>query len=140
MSKHTNNGKCAKCNEILNTYPNMHPSLQMWFKLAQNLYNKAHISEAGRGKKRQEEFLAKKATKAKYGESAHNYNMAIDIFFVLENGKASWDKALYEEFNKINKPEKYNIKAYSQDPKLSWDLPHYEVEYWKKDPNKKLVE
>lgn len=51
----------------------------------QRNHPEAHISCAGRGRLDQESFYAKGASKARYGESAHNFNAAIDIFRLLEN-------------------------------------------------------
>lgn len=95
------------------------------------------MSEAGRGKVRQELLYSSGASKAHYGESAHNYNCAVDTFFLI-NGKLSYDKLLY---TKIKIPD--TIYWYGGPYAVFYERPHFEVKDWKDLKNSgsiKLVE
>jgi hypothetical protein len=94
--KHQNNGRCEKCMQIMNKYAGFNPQLKGWFILFQAKHHEAHISCAGRGFEAQEAAKLNKKSRAKYGESAHNYNCAIDIFVQLP-GKDLYDKEWFEE-------------------------------------------
>lgn len=126
--KHQNNGKCQKCIEIMDKYPNMNKQLRSWFTLFQAKHKEAHVSCAGRGYSDQEAAKAAGASKASYGKSAHNYNCAIDVFVLLPN------KDLYDKkwFTEVLAPEvPYFLKWYGE-PGCSFpELPHLEVREWR---------
>lgn len=139
--KHLNNGKCAKCLEIMGKYPNFHKPLQDWFFELQSRIPDAHIAYAGRGKIDQEDFFAKGTSKAHYGESPHNYNLAID-FFQLTNIGARWDLSWFKD---VINPEikKSGFLTHGLDFKSFRDAPHCEVTIWRdmiKTGTAKLVE
>ena len=83
MSSHQNiHGECPKCNEILDKYPGFSPELRMWFGFVRRSFFDFHISEAGRGKIDQQADYERGASRAQYGESPHNWNGALDTFFL----------------------------------------------------------
>jgi hypothetical protein len=90
-TRHLNNGKCEKCAAIFDAYPDFDASLREWFEVIQEAVPECHISCAGRGKEAQEKALKDGASRAHYGESAHNYNAAIDIFRLDEKLHACWE-------------------------------------------------
>lgn len=127
---HPNNGNCPGCDKIFDRYIGFHDGLRKWFKEFQQKHPEAHIACAGRGEQDQEEAQLRGASKAKYGESAHNYNCAIDIF--EQQGDK---KNIYEEewFIRVLAPE---IPAW-----LEWygasgaafpELPHVQLKDWRK--------
>lgn len=83
---HINNGKCSKCTEVFNKYPNFNQSLQNWFISFQSAHPEAHVSCAGRGKSDQETYFRQGKSKAQWGQSAHNVNLALDCFKLGING------------------------------------------------------
>lgn len=96
MSLHTNNGSCLGCAKIFNRYPGFYQPLRNWFMEFQRANPEAHICWAGRGEVDQELFFERGSSDAHWGESSHNYNIAIDIFPLI-NGKANWDPAWYDK-------------------------------------------
>lgn len=139
--KHTNNGKCEKCLAIINRYPNFNRTFLSWFMNLQKQHPEAHVSEAGRGRDVQEAMFQKKASRAHYGESAHNYNAALDIF---ELDGDPYD--IYEKrwFDKVIKPNLIpEIVWYGSPGSKFWELPHVELKGWRelaKSGTLKLVE
>lgn len=139
--KHLNNGQCPKCQEIFERYPGFHGELRTWFEYLQYRFNDAHISCAGRGKDEQEMWFKKKTSKAKWTQSAHNYNAAIDIF-QLSNDTARWDRDWFyftvgEGLKWVTAP--MNFTWYGKSGSPYYELPHVEVTGWRK-LNLKLVE
>lgn len=80
IPKHTNGAVCERCELILDRYPGFYGPLREWFYDLRKAHPEAHTSCAGRGRQDQEALFLRKATRAKYGESAHNWNAALDIF------------------------------------------------------------
>ena len=126
--KHVNNGRCEKCQEILNKYPNVNKDLREWFESLQDSHPSAHISCAGRGKADQEDAVKRGASRAHYGQSSHNYNCAVDLF-VMQQGLDLYDKKWFHE-----------ILAPNLEPFLKWygapdavfkELPHVEISDWR---------
>jgi hypothetical protein len=133
MAKHINDGKCAKCAEIFDRYPSFHSGLRRWFEALQAKHKDAHISNAGRGKLEQEEFFKKKVSKAHYGQSAHNYGCAIDIFQLDGNGQAAWPRGWFDAvvgFG-VNVARDPALKWYGQKGSPYFELPHVEVANWR---------
>jgi len=138
MSFHQNAGKCPGCQTILNRYPGFHPGLRAWFERLQIDSPEAHISCAGRGQIDQEALFVKKATRAHWLESSHNYNAALDIFrnVALSLYDTHW-------FQQVVSPALTNPK-YCHTPgnpvvQLSWlgrpgspfpELPHVQLKDW----------
>jgi hypothetical protein len=128
MSSHANNGHCPKCQELLDAYPDFNADLREWFEDFQAKHPSAHISCAGRGHLAQEEYFHKGASKAHYGQSAHNFGCALDLF-VIQAGLDLYDKNWFE-----------TILAPNLEPWLEWygapgasfyELPHVEIKAWK---------
>lgn len=92
---HQNNGACLSCAQIFNRYPNFNQELRDWFSAIQRHYPEAHISCAGRGMIDQNLLFQRGATKASWGHSAHNFNLAIDIF-QLKDGEYNLDLIWFE--------------------------------------------
>jgi len=83
---HINNGSCERCTVIIDKFPGFNEDLKKWFKELQKNHPDAHISSAGRGKSEQEQYFRQGKSKAHYGQSAHNYNAALDFFRLTVNG------------------------------------------------------
>ena len=91
MAKHENNGKCEKCNLMI--YEGLlHGTLSYWFKALQETYPDVHLAHTYRGKEEQNKYFREGKSKAKFGQSPHNYIpcLAMDIFFLV-NGKYNAD-------------------------------------------------
>jgi hypothetical protein len=115
--------------------------LRSWFESLQANYPSAHISCAGRGEKEQEEAYDNRRSRAHYGQSAHNYNAALDLF------EMSGDKEnIYERkwFNSVVAPNLHpTLNWYGSPGSSFFELPHVEVKAWKslvKNKDLKLVE
>lgn len=126
--KHLNDRKCAKCEEIFNRYAGFHQPLKDWFNKLQIAFPDAHIAYAGRGRVEQEEFFAKGTSKARWGESPHNYNLAIDLFQLSVSG-ARWDLNWYRD---IIGPEvkKADWLTHGLNFTKFKDAPHIEIKSW----------
>jgi hypothetical protein len=142
MAKHSNNGNCQRCLEIIDRYPDFNKDLKQWFKTLQKEHPEAHISCAGRGKQDQEEAVIRKASKAHFGQSAHNYNAALDFFELA--GKSSKDIYEREWFESVLAPEIPDwIEWYGKPGAKFPELPHVELKGWRQLASKgilKLVE
>ena len=143
-AKHTNNGKCEKCQLIFDKFPGFHQGIREWFKQVQANHPETHISAAGRGKLEQEEYFNKKTSNAHYGQSAHNYNAAIDIFKLHDTG-AEWPKTWFQAVIKPaidahNAVANFKIKWYGEPGSKFYELPHCELAEWKSNADLKLVE
>lgn len=138
---HTNNGTCDKCKSIFGQWPDFNTELKDWFFVLQVKLPTCHIAYAGRGKAEQDEFFKKGTSKARWGESPHNFGLAIDVFELTVSG-ARWDKAWYKD--QIN-PEvkKTNWLEHGLDWAKFPDAPHIQRADWKErvaNKTAKLVE
>ena len=146
MAKHSNqNSPCPKCAELFAAYPGVSEVIKSWFFSVQKQIKNFHIAEAGRGKAKQEEHVANKRSRAGWTKSAHNWNCAIDTFFVDKLGKLSYSVNEYEEVKKLLIPEIewYGHEEYRGRKDKFFEKPHFEVKNWKelRDQGKiKLVE
>lgn len=125
---HTNDGACKKCLDIMDKYPGINPQLKSWFLMAQAVYWNFHCADAGRGEYDQEAYFAKGASKARWGQSSHNYNAAIDTFFLVD-GAYSLDKDLY---NQLAAEIPDYISWYGAPDAKFYELPHFEITEWRK--------
>ena len=129
---HENTGNCRKCDQIFDTYIGFYLPLRSDFKAFQKINPEAHISCAGRGEAEQEACFTAKTSKAHFGESAHNWNAAIDIF---ELGGADiknlWESKWFQEKVKpwIDSLPQYSW--YGQPDAKFKELPHIEWKNWK---------
>lgn len=128
MTKHLNNGACPKCKEIMDRFPNMNQKLRQWFVDFQKQNPEAHTSCAGRGFQDQTNAKASGASRAKFGESAHNYNCALDLFVQLPKTDI-YDKKWFQE--KIAGKIPYFLKWYGEPGSAFYELPHIEVREWR---------
>lgn len=124
---HTNEGDCKKCLEIFDRYPHFNEELKVWFLAIQLENPDAHISCAGRGRIDQEVAFKRGASRAHYGQSAHNYNCAIDIF-QLKDKSAVWE---VNWFRKVVAENLYpHLKWYGTPGAIYNELPHVEISDW----------
>ena len=125
---HKNTGSCDKCIEIFNKYPKFYTDLYYWFINLQKQYPEIHISCAGRGQADQDQLYFRGASRAKWKQSAHNYNAAIDVFFNIIGSKEIYP---LDKFKNILQP---NLPAWCEwygDPNARFhELPHIEVRGW----------
>ena len=129
MTHHLNNGRCPKCAEIMGRFPGLYRPLRAWFVYFQNDNPEAHVSEAGRGREKQELEFSEGDTKAHWLESAHNWNAALDIFIQL-SGHGIYDR---EWFTKVLAPEIPKTLVWYGRPDCTFrEFPHVEVAGWKK--------
>ena len=141
MAKHKNDGDCLQCLLIFDRY-SFNLELKLWFLDVQKKVPQAHISCAGRGEVEQEAAFIRKASKARWGKSAHNYGAAIDIF---EMGGAD-PKDIYESnwFRTVLGPLIPDwLLWYGRPNAPFFELPHVEVKEWRKmvaEKKLKLVE
>lgn len=131
---HQNTGRCLKCAAIFDRYPGFHAELRAWFEKLQSEVPEAHISEAGRGKKAQEDAFTRRASRAHWLQSSHNFNAALDIF-KLGVDKANKPVAEYPRkwFNETVMPrlDKW-LDWYGSPGSPFFELPHVQVRGWVK--------
>lgn len=136
VRRHENNGSCFKCKEIFDKYPGTAKSdeLERWFFCVQFAVPEAHISEAGRNKADQLAAHKRKASKALWRQSAHNFKAAVDIF---RNNKGRTEYS-EEWFNENIKPhinedlDWYGLKVNGKAVHSFYELPHVQLKGWKK--------
>ena len=128
--KHENNGRCAKCQLVLNRYPGFHKHFRNWFESFQLKHPEAHTSCAGRGELDQEACFIRKASRARWKESSHNYNAALDFF---ELGGDDIEQ-IYEEkwFHEVLAPELPEFLEWYGAPNAPFkEMPHVQLKNWK---------
>lgn len=125
---HQNVTECEKCEAIFNTFSGFDSDLQAWFKNFRARHPEFHVSCAGRGREDQEKMVAQKLSLAHYGESAHNWNCAIDIF-IDEPGLDLYD---VEHFDEVLGPEiPLWLNWYGTKGHAFHELPHIEKSDWR---------
>ncbi|HKY99800.1 MAG TPA: hypothetical protein VJ112_01400 [Rhabdochlamydiaceae bacterium] len=136
MPKHINNGDCLKCDEIFARYPGFHFGLRSWFEEIQTKDPSAHVSCAGRGRIEQEEYFKKKTSRAHWKESAHNYNAALDVFRLTQQG-ASYDRSWFKdtvgiavEIHNSFVPD-FHLEWYGAPEAKFKELPHVQIYQWR---------
>lgn len=120
---HVNSGSCEKCQQIFDTFPGFHQGLRNWFKMVQKQIPTFHCAEAGRGHIEQEKDYAKGASRAWWGESAHNFNCAFDSFFLID-GKYNLDESNYERVARLLPS---SITWYGSATARFYERPHFEI-------------
>lgn len=126
MAKHANTGKCPKCQEMLYAYL-VDPVLRQWFEDLQAAQPEVHLAYTYRGKQEQDKLYREGKSKAKFGQSPHNYQpaLAFDIFFLIDGKYAlDWDRL---EAIANNMPDGMEWGG-------SWkfrDGPHFQIRNWK---------
>lgn len=135
--RHENNGRCIKCIEIFEKYPGFYEPLKVWFEALQTSHPEAHISCAGRGMEDQEMLYLRRATRARYGESAHNYGAAIDIWENTGNASDIYEKTWFRD---VLKPRLVDwLEWYGAEDAKFKELPHVEVKNWKAMAKRKAL-
>lgn len=124
---HINNGNCQGCLSIFQKYPGFYEPLQDWFFLMQNSNPTFHISCAGRGRIDQEAAFSRKASNAHFGQSAHNFNLGIDTFFLID-GQYSLARNLYDS---LMQNLDSALEWYGSPGAEYFELPHIQVKDWK---------
>lgn len=129
MMSHTNEpGLCPKCEELFDAYPGFHEELRTWFNALRVEHPEAHISKAGRGKVEQDALFARGATRARYGQSAHNVNAALDLW---ENREGVYTLSQIW-FHGVIAPALYpSLEWYGKPGSSFYELPHVELKNWK---------
>lgn len=125
--KHLNNGNCPKCMSIINKYPGFNLRMLQWFIDAQKKHSDFHVSCAGRGEVEQEECVARGASRAHWGQSSHNYNAALDGFFLID-GKYNLERRRFEPV--VMELPSY-IEWYGRQGSKFPELPHFELKDWR---------
>lgn len=119
--------ECPGCLEKINKYPNFLLPLKDWFFKVRAKNLTFHVADAGRGKIDQEAYCARGASQAHWGQSAHNFNCALDTFFQID-GQYRLDSNLYDSL------------VMGLDPNISWygaadaefkERPHFEWKDWR---------
>jgi hypothetical protein len=127
--RHLNNGHCPMCMLILDRNGGTYQALREWFEAFQQKHPEGHVSCGARGQVEQESLFLKNASKAHFGQSAHNYAAALDIF---ENSGKLDD--IYEKqwFETVLKPELPAwLNWYGEKGAAFYELPHVEVREWR---------
>lgn len=127
--KHENNGMCLKCHEIFSKYADINLTIFDWFCDFQKLHPEVHVSEAGRGKIQQNYLFEKKATKAQFGQSAHNYNCAVDIFVLIKGANSIYPREWFYNILWPNIPD--SLVWYGIPGSRFFELPHIELKGWR---------
>jgi hypothetical protein len=133
---HLNTGKCERCALIFSRYPGFNRDLQVWFETFQVANPTAHISCAGRGKADQEACFLAHTSNAHYGQSAHNYNLAIDIFRLTNSvdgtPKADYDRRWFSEFvGPAVASATIGLDWFGAAGSPYYELPHVQISNWK---------
>lgn len=112
--------------EIITKYPGFHLKVLSWFVGEQTKHNDFHVSCAGRGHVEQEECVARGASRAHWGHSAHNWNAALDGFFLVD-GNYNLER---KRFDDVAKDLPSYIKWYGAPGASFPELPHFELLDW----------
>jgi hypothetical protein len=98
-----------------------------------------HLSTFGRGAFDQRDCYKKGSSAAQFGESPHNYNAAVDVWFLV-NGVYVADEKLYKEklSGKIPDHLQWPI-SYFRNGKVTIDWPHVQARDWKELVSKGIL-
>lgn len=124
---HKNNGNCQGCLDKFNRYPGFSEFLQTWFFEKQFKTPTLHVANAGRGRAEQEEYFSRGASRAHFGESAHNWNCAVDTFFQID-GRYSVDRDLYLP---VVQDLDMRVVWYGEKGAAFPETPHLEIANWR---------
>jgi hypothetical protein len=126
--KHDNSGKCPRCQMIFDKYAGFHAELRAWFEAFQAKHPEGHISCAGRGHDEQETLFNRKATKAHWGQSAHNWNAAIDVFCMIPDNGDIYDRVWFYQTLAPEIPAQFSWYGRANAPFP--EMPHIEIGGW----------
>ena len=127
MSHQNSVVECPGCLAKFALYPDFDKTLQDWFFSQRAIDTTFHCADAGRGRIEQETDFSRGASKAHYGQSAHNFNAAFDGFFQI-NGQYRVDKPL---FAKVAANLLENIIWYGAPDAAFPETPHFELKNWR---------
>lgn len=131
---HQNITKCLGCEQVLDKYPNFYQPLRDWFYSFRTSNLDAHCSWGGRGAKDQELFFNKGLSHAHWGQSAHNYNAALDFFRLTQTNTgltAQFDSPWYRNVLGPATDANPNLRWYGKPPITFFELPHVEWANWR---------
>jgi hypothetical protein len=123
--KHTNTPECQACTLKLQ---GTSPILQQFAKEFRQNNVDAHISWGFRGEADQNHFKVIGTTNASFGESPHNFGLALDWFRLAGNG-AEFNRDWYSR--RLAPAAKAAGLAWGGDWKSLKDYPHIEIKDWK---------
>lgn len=128
---HTNTVQCKGCDKVLGRYPGLHGRLAAWVMSFRGLHQDGHIAWAGRGKADQELFYSRGTSRAHWGQSAHNYNAAVDWFRLLQTG-ADFSTLWYQDvLRPATEAEASWLGWYGKKGSKFLEYPHCEVLGWR---------
>lgn len=134
-ARHQNlHGECPECEEIFDRYPGFNSEVRMWFTDVRRSVFDAHVCWAGRGKVDQQIFFHRGASDAEYGHSAHNWNAAIDIWFLdpTKVGSYNGERSKYiEMFAAVPLPAE--LQWYGAPRSEFPELGHVQLRNWRDD-------
>ena len=122
--------QCPGCLDKFNAYPGFYSPLKEWFFSMRTKDKTFHCADAGRGKVDQEAYYARGASKAHFGESAHNWNIAIDTFFQID-GNYIVANSLYMALLQGLDLNKSSIVWYGAPDSAFKETPHFEWSSWR---------
>lgn len=132
-TKHVNTAFCPACAVKL---LGVDSRLVNFAQLFRSVHPEGHISCGFRGEAEQNEVFKKHTSNAKWGESPHNYGMAIDWFRLTVNG-ASFDRVWY--MDRLGPAALKADLVWGATFKKLLDFPHTEIKDWLLEVQKKSL-
>jgi hypothetical protein len=126
---HTNDGNCLQCRKIVGKFPGFYQPLAIWFFQFQKDHPEAHCSEAGRDEMTQEAYFQRRASRARWKQSAHNWNAGLDLFEMQGDRKNIYEEQWFEKVLRPNLPDW--IEWYGRPGAPFREFPHIEAKDWK---------
>lgn len=126
--RHLNNGECPKCAEILK---DACEELSQFARNLQKQHPEGHVSCAYRGEADQNRAFDLGHSKARFGQSPHNFKpaLAIDWFRLTQAGGAAFDRPWY--IATLMPAVRAAGLVSGGDFRSFKDFPHVEVKDWK---------
>jgi hypothetical protein len=125
---HENNGACQRCRLIIARYPGLHADLLDWFTEFQRSHPEAHVSCAGRGEQDQDSLFVRLASKARWKQSAHNWNAALDLFCMIPGIPNIYFNSWFT--NTLEPALPSFLNWYGRPGAPFYELPHVEIRDW----------
>jgi hypothetical protein len=120
---------CPGCEKIILRYSGFSPVLEQWFSDLRVHNPDCHVSCAGRGRVDQEACFARGASKAHYGQSAHNVNGALDIW-EMRDGVYTLDQQWFDRV--VGPAIVTGLEWYGAPGAAFPELPHVQLADWRK--------
>lgn len=125
-NRHLNIATCSKCEEVMSACKNQ--ELLDFYRKFREVRLDGHVSCCYRGPEAQEEAFRTGTSKAHFGESPHNYALAVDFFQLTQAQGAAFSMPWYRNY----------LKPACEAAGLTWggsfsfvDGPHAELKNWK---------